>query len=375
MIEDLKRASWLELFYDVAFVALVAQLTYLAYDHHHTITDLYTIFLVGYTIFIAWWSTTANRNLQPTETGLDKFFIQLQMVVAFCMSLTMTPVFFGDYLGFFLTFGILRLIQAFMLVRMYYLHPSTRPATYNLLEGVFVGSILWIATAFVPAPYHFVVAGTALLVDILTPLTRGKGNNKRYLNVYHLQERLGLFLMLVIGESMIVVALSNTADSFSLIETSIVFSGLFMMIAVWWLYFEHSDSQSGVRPQSLFFFLHAHAFMFGSIILLSVGYKLAITAPRSLEAFTFVAAGSLGVAVTLTVIRLMIHERQARATKMVIGLFCLGAGVLYLGFEEFRTIEATIAITSIFCVAAILDHLGLFESRISKPEKVRNVEA
>jgi low temperature requirement protein LtrA len=73
MIEDFKRASWLELFYDVAFVALVAQLTYLAYDHHHTVTDLYTIFLVGYTIFIAWWSTTANRNLQPTETGLDKF--------------------------------------------------------------------------------------------------------------------------------------------------------------------------------------------------------------------------------------------------------------------------------------------------------------
>jgi hypothetical protein len=111
--------------------------------------------------------------------------------------------------------------------------------------------------------------------------------------------------------------------------------------------------------------------MFGSIILLSVGYKLAITAPRSLEAFTFVAAGSIGVAVTLTVIRLMIHERQAHATKMVIGLFCLGAGVLYLGFEEFRTIEATIAITSIFCVAAVLDRLGLFELRGSKPDNIQ----
>jgi len=321
--------------------------------------------VVGYTIFIAWWSTTANRNLQPTETRTDKFLIQLQMVAAFCMSLTMTPVFLGDYFGFFLTFGLLRLVQGFMLVRMYYQHPATRPVTYNLLEGVFVGAGLWIVTALVPPPHHFVVAGAALLVDVLTPLTRGKGNTKRYLNVYHLQERLGLFMMLVIGESMIVVALSNTADSFSLVETSIVFSGLFMMIALWWLYFEHSDVHSGVRPKNLFLFLHAHGFMFGSIILLSVGYKLAITAPQSLEAFSFVAVGSFGIMVTVLVIRVMIHTVTKKAVLIVSGFFALGVGVLYLGFEEFRTIEATLAITALFGIAAVCDRLHVFAQQES----------
>ncbi len=360
---DTKRASWLELFYDVAFVALVAQLTYLAFDHHDTLTDLFTIFIVGYTIFIAWWATTANRNLQPSETAMDKLFIQLQMVAAFLMSLTMTAVFAGDYFGFFFTFGLLRLLQAFMLVRMYYAHPQTRPATYNILEGLVIGAALWITTSLAPAPYHFVLAGIALLVDIFTPLTRGKGNTTRYLNVYHLQERLGLFMMLVIGESMIVVALSNTTDSFSLIETSIVFSGLFMMIALWWLYFEHSDDNQGVRPRNLFIFLHSHGFLFGSIILLSIGYKLAIIAPRSMEAFTFVAAGSLGIAVTLVSIRLMTHTFHRRAATIVAGLFFLGFGILYIGFEDFRVIEATLALTALFGLAAISDRVGIFKGR------------
>lgn len=218
MENDFKRASWLELFYDIAFVALVAQLTYLAYEYHKSAADLINLFIVGYVIFIAWWATTANRNLQPNETESDKLFIQLQMIGAFLMSLTMSGVFTGDYMGFFMTLAALRLLQSFMLIRMYLLHPKTRPVTYNLLEGFVIGALLWFVAALTAAPYHFIVLGAALLMEVLTPLTRGKGNVKRYLNVYHLQERLGLFLMLVIGESMIVVALANTAGSLSAIE-------------------------------------------------------------------------------------------------------------------------------------------------------------
>lgn len=187
-ISEFKRASWLELFYDVAFVALVAQLTYLAYEHHESLTDLLNIFIIGYAIFIAWWVTTANRNLKPTEITTDKISIQVQMVAAFFMSITMPAIFTGSYIGFFLTLAILRLVQSGMLTRMYVLNPETRPKTYNILEGFVAGGLLWSISAFVPAPYHFIIAVMALTIDVLTPLTKGKGNTTRYLNVYHLQK-------------------------------------------------------------------------------------------------------------------------------------------------------------------------------------------
>ena len=352
-----KKASWLELFYDIAFVALVAQLTYLAYEYHQTPLDLINIFLVGYAIFVAWWATTANRNLKPTETTKDKLSIQIQMAGAFLMSITMPHVFEGQYFGFFATLGLLRFVQAGMVWRMYRTLPETRPVTYNILQGFLIAAGLWVLSAFMPPYYNYVFAFAALALDILTPLTRGKGNSTRYLHVRHLRERLGLFLILVIGESMIVVALSNTAASLSVTEPTVVFSGLGMMIALWWLYFEHSDRHPSVRPKNLFVFIHSHGLLFGSIILLSVGYKMAIEQIDSFTAGWFVVAGATGVLVALTLIRLMLNEKLFTVIFRT-GLFLALTAVILFIAAIYGMVHGQITlITLLFMGVAILDYL------------------
>jgi len=50
---ELKRASWIELFYDLAYVALIAQLTYLVADYHTTPYDWLNSGIVAYAIFVA----------------------------------------------------------------------------------------------------------------------------------------------------------------------------------------------------------------------------------------------------------------------------------------------------------------------------------
>lgn len=357
--DTFKRATWLELFYDVAFVALVAQLTYLAAEYHHSVYDFLNLFIIGYAIFIAWWGTTANRNLQPAENSVDKLVIQLQMVGAFLMSLTMGATFAGEYVWFFVTFGFVRFLQAMMLVLMYYRHPNTRPVTYNILEGILAGAVLWVISGFLPDPWHFIVAGAALAVDVLTPLTRGRGNTVRYLNVYHLQERLGLFLMLVIGESMIVVALSNTATALSVTEPAIIFSGLALMIALWWLYFEDMDKHQGTRPKNLFVFLHSHGFLFGSLIIISTGYKLLLEGANQVG-LLFVWAGAVGIALTIGLIRATLYPLYGRS--FIIGaiiflLFCL-LGVLGLIYGH--VITAVVLTSVLFGVIAVLDHHRIF---------------
>jgi len=360
MNEINKRASWLELFYDVAFIALVAQLTYLAVEHHHSVTDVLNIVMIGYTIFIAWWATTANRNLQPTETPTDKILTQVQMVAVFLMSVFMSAVFEGDYFGFFITLAVVRLLQSFMIIRMYTLHPSTRPDTYNILSGFFVASGLWALSAFTGDPFHFVVAFAALAVDILVPLTRGEGKTKRYLNVGHLQERLGLFLMLVIGESMIVVALSNSANTQLYNQTGVVFSGLGLMIALWWLYFEYSDDHAGTRPRNLFAFLHSHGLLFGSIILLSVGFKIILDTLPNFTAYVFVVLGMAGTSLSLMLIRGTLHRVCFKAVALVSGLLTIGGLFVLYGFMTERYVEAMMYLTALFIASAVLDHFAVF---------------
>ena len=359
MIPEYKRASWLELFYDVAFVALVAQLTYLTAKYHHSVADFLNIFIVGYSIFIAWWATTANRNLQPDEKALDKLLVQIQMVGAFVMSVTMPATFVGDYFWFFVTFGAVRFLQSMMLVIMYVRHPEKRPVTYNLLEGMLAASFVWLLSGFMPSPWHFVVAGAALALDIMTPLTRGKGNTIRYLNVYHLQERLGLFLMLVIGESMIVVALANTATSLSVTEPAVIFSGLAFMVALWWLYFDHSDRYQGVRPRSLFFFIHAHALMFGSLILLSVGYKLILEGVEQ-TGLGFVFAGVMGIVATLGVTRAMLYQLKGRSFVISTLLLVLFMIFGVFGWLEQLVVESVVVASLFFLLVAWLDYKNFF---------------
>jgi low temperature requirement protein LtrA len=360
MEDTAKRASWIELFYDVAYIALVAQLTYLAATHHHSVEDFFNIFLIGYSIFIAWWITTANRNLQPNESSGDKLFIQLQMVGAFCMSLTMGGVFEGSYLPFFLTLGLVRLLQTLMMLRMYYLYPHTRPVTYNIFTGFTISSFLWLSSAFVPNPFHFALALSALLVDIFVPQTRGKGNTKRYLNVYHLQERLGLFLMLVIGESMIVVALSNTFGVLTPASATVIFSGLGLMLAVWWLYFEHSDEHAGQRPNNLFLFLHSHGFLFGSVILVSAAYKLILEAGEPKTSLAFLLSGAVGISVSIMLIRSTLHKLcLVSAFKTSVLLFIAGL-VSVVGITRELVYETVVSVTLLFLLAALLDHLNFF---------------
>lgn len=359
---QLKRASWLELFYDVAFVALVAQLTYLASAHYTSFEDWFTIGIVGYGIFIAWWATTANRNFQPTENVVDKLLIQLQMVGMFFLSLSMPAMFEQSYVGFFITLGLLRALQAFMMGRMYYLYPDLRPQTYNILEGFLIGAALWITSAFMPPLFVFVTALMALTIDVLTPLTRGKGNNTRYLNVYHLQERLGLFLMLVVGESMIVVALSSSASRLTVSNITIVFAGLTLMIAFWWLYFEHSDRFSGNRPRNLFYYLHAHGGLFISLILLSVGYRLVLKEANSVEALILILVGSIGLSVTLIIIRAMLHPLCRRGVAFVLSLVIVAAIVTWLSLLHQKPIVTLVVISLLFSGVAILDGLGWFRN-------------
>jgi low temperature requirement protein LtrA len=354
--EEQKRASWLELFYDLAFVALVAQLTYLTASHHHSLTDALNVFIVGYAVFIAWWATTANRNMQDSETRTDKLLIQVQMVGAFLMSLTMPAVFVGEYVGFFVALALVRFMQVFMMIRMYRLHPESAPVTYNIVQGFSIAGILWLISAFVVDPYHYVLALAALAIDIMTPLSIGKGNKIRLLNIYHLQERLGLFLMLVMGESMIVVALSNTATTLSFFEPVIVFSGLLVMVSVWWLYFEHHDRWAlGTRPKNFFQYLHAHGFLYGSIILLSVAYKELLSGDESVYTYGLLVGGLVGIVAALVVMRLALYGFVLRTCWPTVALIFTGMLVVFGGWYVGEVAIVAFVLAILLAVGAWFD--------------------
>jgi low temperature requirement protein LtrA len=143
----------------------------------------------------------------------------------------------------------------------------------------------------------------------------------------------------------------------------VVFSGLVLMVALWWLYFEHSDKHAGVRPKNLFIFLHAHGLLFCSLILLSVGYRTILEVERAPAAFWLIAGGTISMLVAILLIRSMLHTISTTTLLKVGVLFALGIGTLWAGYFYGETVTMLAGISLLFTIAALLDHFGAF----SKP--------
>lgn len=360
---SIKRATWLELLYDVAFVALIAQLTYLAADHIYSVQGMLHVFIVGYTIFLTWWSTTVNRNLQIHETVNDKLLIQIQLIGGFLMSITMPGVFEGSYTGYFAALAVVRLLQVAMVLRLYRIHPELKPVTKNVVKGVAIAALLWLTAGFVIDPFHYVVALAALAVDVFTPLTKGKGNTVRFLNVHHMQERLGLFFMLVLGESLLVVALANTTLSIDIARPLFLLCGVVTIIALWWIYFEYMERCAQQRrPKNFFIYLHAHGFLFGSVVLLATAFKnfLKHGVPSQADLLIYFSAVG-GILITIIAIRAALRGStsvpEVYKTLIAVGMF----GVAYLVSSVYESAGeyVVLLVTGALVVTAWYDwHLG-----------------
>lgn len=328
--ENSYRTSWLELFFDLVFVALVAQLTYDFSHHHHTLEDFMQVGLVGYMIFLAWMITTANRNIRQDEDLIDVLAVQAQMVMVMIMSLSLPQafdtyswLFFGAMsVTIFIGFGLIR--------RMYVLHPDKRPQTLNVSWGIFIAGCLWLAAGFFPTPYLYIVAGAALVLSIAAPMTRGKGNQRVMMNMDHLLERFGLFLLMVMGEAVLVVALVNSAaGKFDLHHLVIVLAGLMQMIALWWWYFPyiHNHAQ-GKRATWFQLMMQTHGFLYGSLILIAAGLKILVESPASsLGNMWIFLAGVMLMVTTFNIIRATLTHHPLEAFKSVVG-FAAGLGFL-----------------------------------------------
>lgn len=141
--------------------------------------------------------------------------------------------------AFALANGVLRLV---LLVLWVYRakragHPLVRTFIYN---GV--TAILWIASAFVPAPYNFAAWALAILIEVLL-LRAGTGSLSRYVtvDVGYGSERLGLFMIILLGESVLSVvtalrahwsALSGVAALLGFVAIALIAWGFFVAAAV-----------------------------------------------------------------------------------------------------------------------------------------------
>ncbi len=235
-----RRATWLELFFDLIFVVAIAQLAHNFKEHFNFIGFL-ELAILFIPVWWCWIGATFYDTRFDNDDLVDRLITLLQMAIIATMAANIHHGLDESSVGFALSYVAFRSVLVGQYLHAGYHVPQARHLTNWYALG-FTGSIiLWVTSVFVPLPWRFVFWGLGLVVDFATPLAAGKRVVKVPPDMSHTTERIGLFTIIVLGESIVAVVGGVSDKQWSPMSIAIALLGLSIAFSFWWMYFDTVD--------------------------------------------------------------------------------------------------------------------------------------
>jgi low temperature requirement protein LtrA len=299
-----RRASWLELFFDLIFVAAVAQVSVpLSLDY--TVHGLARYALMFFLIWWAWLGHTMYSSRFDSDDVLHRVLTFVQMFAAAAMAANAKAAFDSrDSAGFGAAYAVLRTVQAIQYFRARKLR-DTRRLTSLCACGFGLAAAGWAVAAVVPIPIRFYLWAVALIVDLSTPWIAAQYTHKFPPHPEHLPERFGLFTIILLGESVAAVMRGmESQEGWPVTAAISAISGLGLAFGYWWWYFDavrgaaERRIQAGRGLKAFHAWTYIHFPLYLSIAVVGVGVEHVISLPAGShlhreESFILVLAGLL----------------------------------------------------------------------------------
>ena len=283
-----RTSTPLELFFDLCFVVAVAALARGLHDEPNLggalrFLGLFVPVWWSWMIF-SWYATAFDNDDVPYRVTLLAAMLSMLGLAASVGEVGVEP---DAAVSFVLAYASMRLLMTGLFLRAWRPAPaSLRPFVILYAAGNALGAAVWLSSLLVPEPGRYAVWAVGLFVELLGPIlaVRTLSNPRVSFHPRHIAERYGLFTIIVLGESVLAVAV-GTADTDW--EPSAVLTAVFGFVVaacVWWLYFDHVGS-SGIElgPRPAFYWGYGHFAVYAGIAAFGVGAQLAIEAAAETE--------------------------------------------------------------------------------------------
>lgn len=244
-----RTATWLELFYDLAFVVVVAVL---GERLHEDVSWAAVASFAGY-FALLWWlwaSHTFYADRYDTDDLVYRLLAAAQMMAVLVIAAALTPGAAGSTMVFALGYALARLVLCAMYARVYRHVAETRRLVGGYLLGFGLAAVFWTASIFIPEPGRFAVWALALTIDLATPWVQRRQQAAVPLDVSHLPERFGLFTILVLGESLAAVMAGLRQLDWAFSPVLAAACGVGVATALWWMYFDNAEGSVVRRTDS-----------------------------------------------------------------------------------------------------------------------------
>jgi len=342
---------WLELFYDLVFVAAILVFSS-AVSHLHDGARVGWVVIVFAAVWWIWLSTTifTNRYRMTDLAHRVRLLLQMFFVVLIAMEARAGVVEDEAYLA--LTYAALVASVAAMYWRAWRQGGSDSAFAGHLAVLNAVAAALFVVAAPLPEVLRIAVAAVGIAVVVLPAIARSSRLSEfPAIDEEHLVERLGAFTIIVCGESFVKVAIAVSDSTLDGVDVVALAFQFVLTFALWASYFEdipHAGLNQRRAGPWLGCHLVAQLGIAGTAIgvskLVSLGFFEQLPAEDILEIMATLALVYLGLAG----IGLCTRRRPIRpllVLRLVTALVVVLAGLAAWQLPWFDLLEGVAALT------------------------------
>jgi len=281
-----QRVRWSELFIDLVWVFGATQLSAVL-AHGHGFPDIGRTLLLLLPMWWGWVGVTVFGNAAGTRIDTAQVRLVLFGVAgsALAMAVAIPTAYAAGSLLFASGYTVLRLI----------LWAAMRPLRFYgtgwmdpFAVALFVSAPLFLVGALLGGGGQVVLWLLATLVEIATPWLLSEKLKELVFETAHLPERFGLFMLIMLGETIVAAGGSASGHGdLSLGVLGVLGLGFLLTVALWWTYFHYgaSAARHALRTTSLQarivreVFSYAHLMYVVGLVCVAVGLEKVLAHP------------------------------------------------------------------------------------------------
>ncbi|MDX1745066.1 MAG: low temperature requirement protein A, partial [Halobacteriales archaeon] len=238
--DDVRHATWLELFFDLVFVVAVAEL---GSSLHHDLTLRGVLAFAGFFLMV-WWvwlGYSYYADMFDTDDMFSRLLIIAAMFGVIFLSQTADEALRGESFAFGVAILHLRAIIVVFYNRAQHIEGVERRfVRYFTVSNAFTASIIGLSL-FVPEPGRFGLWAAAVVISLGGAAVIYTVVGDVVEQESHLPERLGLLTIVVLGETVLAVSFGTSITDPGLETLAVGALGFLVAVSMWWIYFQHFD--------------------------------------------------------------------------------------------------------------------------------------
>jgi low temperature requirement protein LtrA len=288
------RVTFVELFFDLVFVFAVTQLSHLMLEHFTPAGVAQTALLLG-AVWWLWIYTCWATNWLDPQTLPVRVMLFVLMLAGLVLSTSIPQAFGSRGFAFAAAYVFMQVGRSLFMLWALRRHSAGNFRNFQRITAwLALSAVFWIAGAFPEGEARFALWAVALAIEYVSPSlgfwTPGLGRSTTTdWNVEggHMAERCGLFIIIALGESILV-----TGATFARMDWSPMTIGAFVAafvgsVAMWWIYFNigaerasHRISESADPGRvARLAYTYIHLLIVAGVVVAAVGDELVLAHP------------------------------------------------------------------------------------------------